>query len=299
MNPGKDYYSLLGVMPDAEDIVIKAAYRALAQRYHPDRFGGSQEKAHAFMSELNEAYGILSNQEKRRAYDQLRTATMESGSSRLGDMEEKAPPGEDPLQKDWRIALSYYADLARYEERLAQFSWKLSNTYRAYLLESKQFESREALATLMENHFLGTYFGDNERTLEFARRLIVGGQRGAALALNNSIRVLGINAAPARIIGKIAREFNIRHLAVNKERISSLLPQIRAATTRTALFIKMLSELGGSIVSATSDTRPGKAISDRACKVEFEGRDLQFSSEYEFRSWFMREVIPMAEQLAQ
>lgn len=57
----KDYYAVLGVAPEAEDIVIRAAFRALAQRYHPDRFGGSRDKAHARMSELNEAYGVLSD----------------------------------------------------------------------------------------------------------------------------------------------------------------------------------------------------------------------------------------------
>ena len=36
----KDYYLILGVLPDAQDVVIKAAYKALVQRYHPDRFQG-------------------------------------------------------------------------------------------------------------------------------------------------------------------------------------------------------------------------------------------------------------------
>ena len=47
MNTDKDYYSILGVMPDAQDIVIKAAYRALAQRYHPDRAGGGSAQDNA------------------------------------------------------------------------------------------------------------------------------------------------------------------------------------------------------------------------------------------------------------
>ena len=40
----KTYYQTLGVTPDAEDIVIRAAYKALSQRYHPDKFKGSVEK---------------------------------------------------------------------------------------------------------------------------------------------------------------------------------------------------------------------------------------------------------------
>ena len=40
-----DYYAVLGVNPGAEDIVIRAAYKALAQRYHPDRFSGPEGRS--------------------------------------------------------------------------------------------------------------------------------------------------------------------------------------------------------------------------------------------------------------
>lgn len=43
----KDYYATLGVTPQAEDVVIKAAYRALAQRYHPDRFASSGRRSNS------------------------------------------------------------------------------------------------------------------------------------------------------------------------------------------------------------------------------------------------------------
>lgn len=299
MNAAKDYYSILGVLPDAEDIVIKAAYRALAQRYHPDRFGGTREKANAYMAELNEAYAALGDAEKRKSYDQKRAMSATAGRSQLSQMEEQAPPGADPLDRDWRVASTFYGDLAVFEKRLAQFSWKLSNTYRAYLLDTRQFENRESLAALMENHFLSTYFGDNERTLDFARRLFINRQRDAALALNNTLRVLGSGADPGRIIGKISRDFNIRHLAVDKEKIFSLLPKARPVTANTSLYMQLLSELGGTIAPGTMDTQFRNAATDKACKVEFDGRDFKFPSEYEFRSWFRREVLPVAEQLVQ
>ena len=53
----KDYYRTLGVLDDAEDIVIKAAYHALAQRYHPDRWAGGIELV---KSRLQSALGFLS-----------------------------------------------------------------------------------------------------------------------------------------------------------------------------------------------------------------------------------------------
>lgn len=50
-----DYYAILGVVPSAEDVVIRAAWKALVQRYHPDRFTGDVAKANARMAEINEA----------------------------------------------------------------------------------------------------------------------------------------------------------------------------------------------------------------------------------------------------
>ena len=47
----KTYYQILGVTPDAEDIVIRAAYKALSQRYHPDKFKGSAKKLKLFLSQ--------------------------------------------------------------------------------------------------------------------------------------------------------------------------------------------------------------------------------------------------------
>ncbi|MBX3000134.1 MAG: J domain-containing protein [Caldilineaceae bacterium] len=66
----KDYYQILGVPRDADSVAVKRAYRALARQYHPDLNAGNPEAAHKF-KEVNEAYTVLSDAEKRRVYDQF------------------------------------------------------------------------------------------------------------------------------------------------------------------------------------------------------------------------------------
>lgn len=64
----KDYYAVLGVSRHADQEEIKKAYRRLARRYHPDVNRGDQEAAERF-KEINEAYEVLGDPEKRRRYD--------------------------------------------------------------------------------------------------------------------------------------------------------------------------------------------------------------------------------------
>jgi len=69
----KDYYGVLGVPKDASDDRIKKAYRKLAMKYHPDRNPDKQKWANEKFKEINEAYGVLGDPEKRRQYDQFGT----------------------------------------------------------------------------------------------------------------------------------------------------------------------------------------------------------------------------------
>ncbi|MBI4128892.1 MAG: molecular chaperone DnaJ [Parcubacteria group bacterium] len=71
-----DYYDILGVGRDASDEEIKKAYRKLAHAYHPDKAGGDEKK----FKEINEAYQVLSNKEKRAQYDQFGRTFEEAGS---------------------------------------------------------------------------------------------------------------------------------------------------------------------------------------------------------------------------
>ena len=80
----KDYYEILGVKRGATDSEIKSAYRKLARKYHPDV--NKTKEAEAKFKDINEAYEVLSDKQKRQRYDSL-------GSNWQGGADYTPPPG--------------------------------------------------------------------------------------------------------------------------------------------------------------------------------------------------------------
>lgn len=199
-----NHYATLGLTPQAEPVVIKAAYRALAQRYHPDRFEGSKDQAHALMTAINEAYAVLSDPIKRRDYDDQNKFT---GDYDEGD--DTADEGLKQLYKDWQLAAEYYPDLNEIEDALARTSKRLAFSYVLVMMTEKAFHARHEIAGAMQEMFLRNYFGDRVEILDFARSLIDSGNKQAAKALNEAVRVFGSGIDPQLVINRVCSSFGL------------------------------------------------------------------------------------------
>jgi DnaJ-class molecular chaperone len=88
-----NYYQILGVNQDASADEIKKAFRRLAMQYHPDRNPGNVREAGEKFKEINEAYEILSDEQKRWQYDKLTS---------LSSYPRRTMPVEDMFNEDIR-----------------------------------------------------------------------------------------------------------------------------------------------------------------------------------------------------
>ena len=89
----QDHYRTLGLLSTADDVVIKAAFKALAQKYHPDKYKGDSGHVQKVMTELNAAYAALKTKTLRQAYDTKLSAYAEKHAK------QSPPPTKNEIHK--------------------------------------------------------------------------------------------------------------------------------------------------------------------------------------------------------
>jgi curved DNA-binding protein CbpA len=98
----QDHYKVLGVDPHAAEEVIRGAYRALVSKYHPDKNPGDRH-AELKLKQLNAAFAVLGNQQKRKQYDEL-TSGPEPAEQEQGEQARPrpSPPTTDKPKERWK-----------------------------------------------------------------------------------------------------------------------------------------------------------------------------------------------------
>ena len=210
MIDGKTFYQILGLLPDAEDIVIKAAYRSLSQKYHPDKWQGDSDFAQKRMSEINRAYEVLSDQKRRKDYDE----TLREEGVRDDFVEEEDAETFDEFlnetEESWKLAREYFPEIEIHFQRLRSLNKGLALQFRQVILAKKLFSNSDTIYSALKKSYLSTWFGDDERIQGYAEELIMERRREAALELNKVINILGASAPVDRVIQEIEKKYPSR-----------------------------------------------------------------------------------------
>ncbi len=210
MSSNQDHYSSLGILPNAEPIVVTAAYRALASLYHPDRWRGDPATATARMAEINVAYGILSDAAKRSEYDKSRKDKFADFTQDENDQEAAFDAALAEVEERWKVATDIFPDLTTIRKRLGKTSHRLAFAFVTMMLETRQFVNRQLVADSMEKAFLERYFGIDEKIISYARLLISLGEKAAIVDLNRYVDVLGSGVDATLIINKVEEQLKVQ-----------------------------------------------------------------------------------------
>lgn len=198
-----NYYEIPGVSHNAETEVIKAAYRALSKKYHPDTTSLDPKEANQRMQDVNLAYDTLSNVDKRKQYDnELRLKNRQSETH-----EESSKTSVDETERAWRVAVDYYPYLASWYQDLSKLSPQLAQSFKSVIIKKKDYESAFRLAKSLERDHLSRIFGPNDDFQLFGKELILDGNDKAIEELRITISVIGDKRPPYKVIRKIREKY--------------------------------------------------------------------------------------------
>lgn len=194
-----DHYQTLGLARHAEAVVVKAAYRALASLYHPDR--NPAPDAIERIQRINAAHEVLSDAVARRAYD----ATL------AGEPPPPAPRTRtdepDPLAERWQIAAGFFPEITPLRARLERLSPPLGEEFRLHLLQFQNYAEAPAFAARLRNEFLTRHFGADEALHPYAEQLVLAGEIDAARFVSQIVSVLGRSVTADSVREKVAQRY--------------------------------------------------------------------------------------------
>jgi hypothetical protein len=194
------------VIDTAEDIVIRAAYKALAQRYHPDKFKGEPGEAHRKMSELNEAYNILSSVVSRKNYDEEYYKFNSRDDVGQSEGETNFADFDIEGNKAWALALKFYPEIHNQFLELSKINSTLANTFKNDLIINQSFDKSIKIKNKYLNDHLSRYYGLDKKNQDAAKILLLNGCRNVALDLNEIIRHMGSSISHRQVMERLYKD---------------------------------------------------------------------------------------------
>lgn len=218
-----DHYQTLGLARHAEPVVVKAAYRALASLYHPDR--NPAPDAIERIQRINIAHDVLSDPVRRQAYD----ATLLGHSTPAPAAPDDDSP--DPLAERWKLAVGFFPEIRSLHARLERLSVQMGDEFRLQLLQHQQFAQAPALAERLRTEFMGRHFGTDPALLDYAEQLLLAREIDAARFVSQVVSVLGSSVTVDSVREKIEQRYPRSVQSLQKR---ALYARIAHATTQKA-----------------------------------------------------------------
>jgi len=213
----KDYYKILGVQEDADELVIRASYLALLKRYNLDDWKGDKQQAIKMLANINEAYSVLKDRYERVEYNARKVERLEAAAKPI-----EITMSLEEIEAAWCVACNYYGDLEPLYANLFQISEQAANNFKLLILSSKDYSNRNKLAAKLELDYLKSRFGADQDLINFGRELILEGLSEAATELEQVFHVLGSAVNSDEVINKISEKYQTRrymeHMRLEKLR---------------------------------------------------------------------------------
>ena len=195
---------ILGLPSDSEQDLIKSTYKALIKIYHPDSFKGDKNFADKKIKDLNWSYEELNDSEKRKYYaskiqDKKSDAVKEFNSKENNTIFENALGN---LWADWETAIAFRDEINKIFNNLKKIDIEPALLFIIIILDTKKFDDAKKLSEVLEDAFLKSRFGENEKINLLAKFCLQNNYTEFAHELNQAIRVLGDDQSE-RIIQKL------------------------------------------------------------------------------------------------
>ena len=187
----KDYYAILGVPREAEADLIKANYLALSKIYHPDIYKGDKKYALKRMQEINEAYEILKDPKKRKAYDQKNKDTADESSFDENEFQDEQSSYQDIIKEAWGFAKEYYPSIEIEYSDLSKINRNLAWQFQVLCVETKSFDNADTISKRLKDDWLQKRFGKKKKLQELALKAILENQIIIAKEINKIFKILG------------------------------------------------------------------------------------------------------------
>ena len=268
-----DHYQTLGLARHAEMVVVKAAYRAMASLYHPDR--NTAPDAIERIQRINIAYGVLSDPVRRQAYD----ATLAGHPTPAAVPDDDSP---DPLAERWKLAAGFFPEIWSLHARLERLSVQMGDEFRLQLLQHQQFAEAPALAERLRTEFMGRHFGTDAALLDYAEQLLLAREIDAARFVSQIVSVLGSSVTVDSVREKIERRYPRSVQSLQKRALYTRIAQNTDGSPPLREAIQQLVGLCGGVVQRPLLRAGGTLL--------LGVHDLKFEDEEELRQLVVRRL---------